>query len=283
MKKIFNIIGICALTCFSFYYTDKMVLISRQNDPIMQEINNIKDKHTIKAVNAEIKDDYIKSGKSGELINIDESYAKMKKLGSFNENLLVFMPDFPTINLENNYDKFVIGSNSNKQEISLIFTVDCNKNLNKVLHILRINETTATFFVDGKWAEENNNYLTAIASNHYIANLGYNKKYTIASLKYTNAILKLETNYDIKYCYTEEDNYDTLKLCANEKMHTIKPIKTKDNLVYSTIKNTLKKGEIYSIPISNTSLSEIDIAIKYIKQKGYKIVPINKLLNEKNA
>jgi len=282
MKKIFNIIGICALTCFSFYYTDKMVSLSRLNDPIMQEITNIKEKYTTYAVNAQIEEDDIKSGKSGESINIEESYAKMKKLGSFNENLLVFVPDFPEINLSNNYDKFVIGSNSNRQEIALVMTIKDNKNLNKSLQILKNNDTKVTFFVDGKWAEENNNYLTAIIeNNHYIGNLGYNKKYTLTSLKYTNAYLKLETNYDIKYCYTEENNYDTLKLCANEKMNTIKPIKIKDGLLYSTIKNNLEKGAIYHISLTNTTMEELDTTIKYIKQKGYKIVTVNELLNEK--
>ena len=44
MKKILNIIGVCILTAFSFYYTNKMVDLSKSKDPIMIEINNSKDK-----------------------------------------------------------------------------------------------------------------------------------------------------------------------------------------------------------------------------------------------
>ena len=39
MRKIIKYILICLFTCFSFYYTDKIVEFTKQKDPIMIEIN----------------------------------------------------------------------------------------------------------------------------------------------------------------------------------------------------------------------------------------------------
>ena len=54
MKNAFKILGICILTCFSFYYTDKIIYISKSKDPIMKEIINTKDEYKVAAVNAVI-------------------------------------------------------------------------------------------------------------------------------------------------------------------------------------------------------------------------------------
>ncbi len=42
MKKIFQFIGLFTLICFSFFYTEKVVTVLNEQDPIMVEIENKK-------------------------------------------------------------------------------------------------------------------------------------------------------------------------------------------------------------------------------------------------
>ena len=50
---------------FSFYYTDKIALMVQSNNPIMKQINQEKEKHEEKSVNAIINEDKIIPGKNG--------------------------------------------------------------------------------------------------------------------------------------------------------------------------------------------------------------------------
>ena len=43
-------------------------------------------------------------------------------------------------------------------------------------------------------------------SNNYFGNLGYNKKYSIKTIKYTNALLDRIDDDNHNYCYVEKDD-----------------------------------------------------------------------------
>ena len=92
MNKI-KIIGILLLTVFSFYYTDKVSNIIKNNDPIMNRIDNIKDTLTVSKVDPIIYDDEYITGINGCVVNKEESYKKMKSNGEYNEDLIVMKED----------------------------------------------------------------------------------------------------------------------------------------------------------------------------------------------
>ena len=172
MKNAFKILGICILTCFSFYYTDKIIYISKSTDPIMKEIINTKDEYKVAAVNAVIENDCIIAGKSGTEVDVNKSYEKMKRLGEYNKNLLVFINDLPDISLKDNYDKYIISGNKEKREISLVFELKTDNNITNILNILDKNNVKVTFFISDEIVN-NDEYLNNISSKeHYIASLG---------------------------------------------------------------------------------------------------------------
>lgn len=278
MKKIFQIIGITFLTCFSFYYTDKMVELSKNKDPLMIEIVSKQDDFNTYKMESVIYDDYILSGTKGKVVDIKESYMKMKNLGKYNENLYVYKEELPNDLINNNLDKFIIGTNTDKQDLSLVFKVLSTNNIDKILNILSNNNIKATFFIDKKIIEQSPYIVNSIVKQgHYIGNYGYNNKYNNTDLNKTNKILKKYSNYDIKYCYTDEINYDTLNTCKNNKMNTIKPKYTYNNYLYDNIKKDLKKGNIYSLDTNNYIVNELDTMIKYIKQRGYSFKTLEEL------
>ena len=52
IRKIFSIITISAIVCFSFYYTHLATVVVKNNDPIMKKIINVSKTYTQKPINA---------------------------------------------------------------------------------------------------------------------------------------------------------------------------------------------------------------------------------------
>lgn len=281
MKKICKIIGICALTCFSFYYTKEIIEISKSKDPIMIKIIKESENYNVEAVNAVLEDNYIIPGINGKKVDINKSYEKMKKLGEYNANLLVFVSDYPDISIKNNYDKFIIKGNDQKPEVSLIFKVDATNNINSILKILKSKEAPATFFVEDNLIEENSSLLKDIIKDgHQIEPLGTSGNYTESKLKIANNTIKNITDENAKYCYSENDNKETLELCSKNNMYTIRPSLISTTYAYKDIKNNLQAGNIFSLSINDYTKDELAIIISFIRQKGYDIVSLDELLDE---
>lgn len=281
MKKILNMIGICLLTAFSFYYTNKMVELSKSKDPIMVEINNSKENFVFNAIDAVISNNYIIPGLNGIKVDVESSYYKMKELGEYNANLYTFISEMPKISIKDNYDKFIINGNKNKKEIVIVFKVNETINIDNLLKILKSNNTIVNFFIDGKVYENNIDELIKIKSyDHFIGNLGYDKEYNKNTIKYTNSIIDRVSKQKNHFCYVETDNLEVLRICSNLRMYTIKSTVISNINGYSDIKDKLQNGGIYTLDINSYTIKNLNTIINYIKQKGYKIVNIENIINE---
>lgn len=281
-KPYLTVIGICLLTVFSFYYTNKLIEFSKSKDPIMIEIMKNKDDYNKLSIDALINNNYIIPGSEGLEVDVDKSYTKMKKLGKYNDNLYVYDVVKPTISIKDNYNKFVINGNITKKEVSLVFKADDLKNIENINKILFNNNVGATFFIDGNIMEEDISVLKTLdESNNYFGNLGYNKKYSIKTIKYTNALLDRIDNDNHNYCYVEKDDIDVLKTCSEIKMYTIKPMVVSNIFPFTYIKQNLENGKIFSLDTNSYTLKQLDLIIKYVRQKGYDFVTLEEILNEK--
>ena len=132
MKKLLIIL----LLLFSFFYTNKSISIIRNQDPLMKEIIKNKNKFEIKSVNAIVKENTIIPGKQGKEVDLEKTYTKMKQYGTYNEALTVLKETKPTISIDDNYDKLITSGNKENKNISLIFKVEKDTNINKLLSIL---------------------------------------------------------------------------------------------------------------------------------------------------
>lgn len=281
-KPYLTVIGICLLTVFSFYYTNKLIEFSKSKDPIMIEIMKNKDDYNKLSIDALINNNYIIPGSEGLEVDVDKSYTKMKKLGKYNDNLYVYDVVKPTISIKDNYNKFVINGNTTKKEVSLIFKVNDLKNIENINKILFNNNVSATFFIDGNIKDDDINILKILdESNNYFGNLGYNKKYSIKTIKYTNALLDRIDDDNHNYCYVEKDDINVLKTCSEVKMYTIKPMVVSNIFPFTYIKQNLENGKIFSLDTNNYTLKQLDLIIKYVRQKGYDFVTLEEILNEK--
>jgi hypothetical protein len=277
IKKVFDIIGILALICFSFYYTEKAVFLIRQKDPIMVKIEEVKNNYRIDPVNAlEVSSNSVIPGYNGIEVDVHKSYSKMKKIDKFNETMLVFNEVSPAISSKTN-KKYIVGGNPRKNMISLVFKVKETKELNRILILLKNKDITASFFVDGKWAEENIDLIYKINNNgNTIHTYGPDND----SIKWTNNLIRELIYKEPKYCYTEEKNQDILDICSKYNMNTIIPNIIVDNYHLFDVNKAIKSGSIISFDTSKKSIEYLTTIINFVKYKGYNIGTIDTHLSE---
>lgn len=63
-------------------------------------------------------------------------------------------------------------------------------------------------------------------------------------------------------------------------MHTIIPTIQISSNPYLSLKGKLREGSIISITPTKENISELDVVIKYIKQRGYTLDTLEQLLSE---
>ena len=275
LKKIFKISAVLLLVGFSFIYTEKVTLIARNSDPIMRAIKKEESNKKVSNVNPVINNDEYIMGINGCEIDVDKSYSKMRSVGEFKEELIVMKE---TSNDKDLTDKYVIGGNNKEKKVSLIFIVnkDIDSNLTNYINDknLKVN-----YFIDGKYLEENMITVKFLSENSNIYYLGENEEYSDENMLYHNNLISMNGSNEPKYCFTSDKDNNTLKLCNDYDMVTIKSDIIKDN-IYKRIKDKLNNGVIFAIDSDNTD--EIKVSINYILSKGYNIISLEDLLSEKN-
>lgn len=278
MKKLIRLFSVFIFLLISIFYTNKSIDILKANDPIMKSIKQTKEKYTINPIDAIIDNDEITSGTYGKEIDYQESYNKMKKYGQYNETLTVIKDTKPTISIENNYDKYLVKGNSKKRNIALVFKLHEIKDITNLLILLEKKDAQVTFFIDGKLLENNLDMIKKL-SNHQIEILSYDNKIDNVLLKTSISYLETITNRKPQYCYTEENNNELLKICKKNKLHTIKPTLIIKENVYEELKKYVEKNIVISV--DNFQINDLENGISYLKSKGYNLVTVSDLFNEK--
>lgn len=270
--KLIKFLGLICLICFTFFYTEKIIDVSIEQDEIMIKLREIEKKHEIKPIDATIEDDTIIPGNIGKYIDIDTSYKQMKKIGYFEESLIKYETIYPETSIYNNYNKYIINGNIYNKSISLIYIINNDKTIDNILNIIKNKNTTITFFIDSSFLNNNIDIISKI-KNYEIYNYGNNGDYTKDNLIITNNIINNKSNNNSAYCLFIKKELKSLNNCANIKMLSIIPSITGN---YNNIKNNLQNGSI--ILINNSQ--ELSSIIDYIKNKGYSIEPLSNIIKE---
>jgi len=265
--KLIKVIGLISLVCFTFFYTEKIMDVSMMQDDIMIEIMDNKELLDTKPINAIIQNDTIIPGRTGKEIDADKSYKEMKKIGFYEESLIIFKDVYPEVSIYNNYNKYIISGNGYEKKVALIYIVNNERNFKTIISNLN---TKITFFVDTTFLINN---INIIDNNYEFYNYGNNGKYTKDNLIIGNNIINNKANNNAMFCLFTEKNIDGLNACSNSKLLSIMP---SINGSYSDIKNKLKNGSI--ILINNTG--ELNNIVRYINSKGYQIVGLSEVIKE---
>ncbi len=275
MKETIKMIGLITLICFSFFYTDKVINVINEQDPIMIKINDVKDKYNIPSINATITEDTIIPGINGQEVDVEKSYNNMREIGIFKSNLLIYKEVSPQIKLSENYDKYIISGNNKINNVSIIMTIN-DSNINK---LSKLNNQNLCLFIDNDTLSKNLSSIKEL-KNTSVYPYGNNGTYQEDILTLSNNLIEKNTNNKPLYCLSLTKNNETLKVCKNKKMHTIIPSINGENNAYNIIKNKIKNGSIIYLKTDSKTLTELNEIINNIKSKGYHIVSLEKLLSE---
>ena len=278
LKKIYPVILTLLLIYFSFYYTNKVVGLIKSKDPIMVKIEKEKGSYEVKAINAKADSKNVIPGKNGKVVNVNESFKKMKSYGEYNEELYVFEEVEPTVSMDDYYDKYINLGRNDSNKVSIVFKVEKNNSLEEILNILKNNNVNATFFMDGIFLNSNKDIISkAIKDGNEIEVLSYDGGYD--KLYFEDSLHKLFdlTKTEPKFCYADYDRKEVLLLCDRLGLHTIIPTINSSINSFSLVKDKLQNGSIISL---NTSPNNLNTIINYIKQRGYNLVTLDNLLLE---
>ena len=105
MKYIFQIIGILTLLIGSFIYSDKVSLASKNADTLLNEIKSKSINYKVEPSEPIINENTIIPGTNGKEVDINKSYNEMRKIGYFDESLLVYKKINIEYPLDKNLDK----------------------------------------------------------------------------------------------------------------------------------------------------------------------------------
>ena len=241
MHKIFRLIGILSLICFSSFLTSKTSMLAKEMDEIMIKIKSNKDKYEYSSIDASINGNHIIPGKCGMKVNIDKSYNEMKKIGIYDYHLYQYDYYLPKVNIYNNKDKYIVSGNKYKNNIYIFIELN---NLN-MKYIYESNFTNYNFIVTSIFYLNNIDVIEYLYQN--------NNSILIKDTSYRNYknILKKYKSISNKniYCYTSNNNYHNL--CTSNGSLTIKSLEQITNNYLYNIKRILNNGSFINIELSN--------------------------------
>ncbi|MEG2351433.1 MAG: hypothetical protein RSA10_03915 [Bacilli bacterium] len=279
LKNVSKLAGLFLLLFLSFIYTDKVFGVARNNDPLMKEVLDYKEKNDIKPLNAVINGKEITLGYAGISIDAKRSYKSMKKDGGFDKDKIMYENSLPDTTISKTYDYYITGGNYNQKEIAIIFKVKDDTNVDSILKHVGKSRVKVTFFVEGTWLEENvETAFSMVNLGCDVYNLGYNGRYEKKNIGVTNNLISSITMKDANYCLNENKNEDYLKVCNRKQLHTIYP-KIINPSIFE-LKKQLKSGSIISYDLNTFETNKFDLVIRSITSRGYTINSLSKVASE---
>lgn len=273
MKKYFEYAGLIALTCFSFYYTEKVTKIMNSKDPIMVSIEEYKEKTNTACKEGYITSDGVVLGVNGLEVDVLESYSNMQGVG-YSEDLMIFNPVECKVNLSNTLDNYIIRGNESKNNVSIFININDGTLIEDIISVSEQKKIKLNLIVTGSVLETHKEYMNKL----------YNKGYEIIyggieenDLKKYIKIMKSYENKPRSYCINLNIK-DTLNMCKKEGLNSLKSSNIYSKDILLNTKNNLQKGGFYIYKENNITLKELSAAINFIEGKQLKIIPITEML-----
>ena len=180
----------------------------------------------------------------------------------------------PDYTVSSNLDKYIVRGSINKKEVSILFIINSDNNLSKIINILDSKKVTSNFFIEYNYLNKNISDIRNYA-NHNI--YSYNEEYTYDCLMISNNIIKRITNNETLYCLSKDKNDNNLNVCSYSNMSTVIPSVSGS---LNEIKMNLENGSIILFDTGINTVNELSYMIDFIIGKGYNIVGLDKLLDE---
>ncbi|ALC84119.1 MULTISPECIES: polysaccharide deacetylase family protein [Bacillus] len=269
-------------------------------NPLYLEISNEAGKYERKPQDAKV-DQIWKAipGYNGIKVNVEKSYQKMKKNGTFDKELLVYDQIKPRIHLNDLGSAPIYKGHPDKPMVTFLINVAWgNEYLEKMLPVLKKHQVKATFFLEGKWTKNNPELAKKIVkAGHEIGNHSYNhpdmskltKNRIAEQLTSTNSQIKETLGVTVKWFAPPSGSYrqDVVEIASSKGMGTImwtvdtidwrKP--SPDVLINRVLSKVHNGAMILMHPTASSSRS-LESLIIQLKKKGYSLGTVTDLMDE---
>lgn len=279
---------------------NKSMSVSKVQDPLFLEIEERAKKYEVPAQDAVI-DKVWKAipGLNGLRVDVDASYKKMKKDGSFEEDKLVFTQIKPKVHLEDLAPSPIYKGHPDKPMVSLLINVAWgNEYLPKMLETLKKHNVKATFFLEGRWTQNNPELAKMIAAaGHEIGNHSYthpdlkvsSDQKTKEEIVKTNEVIEATTEQKVKWFAPPSGSYrdQTVTMADQEGlltvMWTVDTIdwqKPSPETIISRVVNKVENGSMVLMHPTDATARALDSMIVGIKDKDLQIGTVTSLMSE---
>lgn len=290
---------------FTDKYVEKLksdaVLVSASKDSLLVEIEQKASEFEIPAQDAKIDKVWKKMpGYNGLKVDIKASFENMKDDGVFIEDEIVFEQVQPKVHLKDLPPAPIFRGHPDKPMIALTINVAWgNEFLSPILATLKKHNVYATFFIEGRWAKENPDYVKMIyEGGHEIGNHSYShpdmKQLSAENIKKqlldTNEIIQATIGKTPQLFAPPSGSYNdqVVKIADDMNMETIMwSIDTIDwknptpqTLIHRVTKQLHNGAIILAHPTESTSKA-LDTLLTKIKDEGYRVGTVTNLLDEK--
>lgn len=274
--------------------------VAATDDELYKEIEGKRDAYQEAPEDAYIDNVWKKTpGRNGLEVNVEESYQKMKEADKWDEDLLVFNETSPDVLLEDLPPSPIYRGHPKKDMTAFLINVSWGEAyIPEMLQILKDNQVKATFFIEGKWAQNNASLVKMIEEEgHLIGNHAYNHP-DMATLGKTDAYTQIEeTNQILKTIIGKQPEWfappsgsykdETVETAAELEMETILwTVDTIDwknpsvSVMVNRIDKNVHPGAMILMHPTQATTQALEQMINVIKEKGYKLGTVESLLSE---
>ncbi|MBB2478621.1 polysaccharide deacetylase family protein [Bacillus sp. APMAM] len=309
-KSLIGIIVIAILTIvlienpLSNQYLTKLkhgtiYIYADQND-LFNQIELAAKEYSIKPQDAKV-DNIWKAipGYNGLKVDTKASYDNMKKDKKFDKNKLIFTQIRPKVHLEDLPPSPIYKGNPEKPMVSFLINVAWgNEYLPKMLETLKKYDIHATFFLEGRWTQNNPELAKMIVEDgNEVGNHSYShpdmKSLTSARIREelikTNQVIQATTGKHVKWfappsgSYRDEvvDIADSLGMgTVMWSVDTIDWQKPSSSTIINRVMTKVHPGALILMHPTESTANALEQLIIQIKKKQYRIGTVSKLVDE---
>ncbi|WP_256855934.1 polysaccharide deacetylase family protein [Terribacillus halophilus] len=238
-------------------------------------------------------------GKAGVKVDVDASLEKMQKTGTFDRELLVLEEVEPEVTLDELPASPIYRAREDQEQVALLINVSWGeKHIPSILQTLKDAGVKANFFIEGKWAKENNEIVEMIKEEgHVIGNHAYNhpdmkrmnKADSVEQITQTNEIIHAIIGDKPTYFAPPSGSFNqgVIEAAAEQQMETVLwSVDTIDwqkptvPVMMKRVTEKLHPGAfilMHPTPVVEAGLADM---LKVIEEKGYSVSTLDTILNE---
>lgn len=281
-------------------FSNEVQQVSKKEDALYREIQTKSTQFAKDPQNAVIDRVWKKTpGRNGLKVNVDKSYEQMKKKGTFDKTLLVYDEITPEVTLADLPPAPIYRGHPEKQMTALMINVSWGTEyIPTILNVLKENNVKATFFIEGKWAKENSDFVKMIAEQgHVIGNHAYNhpdmahlsKTEMTEQIQKTNDIIKAITGKAPTLFAPPSGSFNDQVVDVADEMDMETILWTVDTIdwqnptvsvMVNRVSSKIHPGAMVLMHPTSPTAQGLDSLITVIKDKGYKLGTVDTLLSE---